>query len=244
MEIPYQDPRESNSGAAARARLFGTDFYSGAGPKPQATSCKRKKYLTWRLRVVWSHIILKERNNYDYLALKIPADIKQPITSHTVTDQPEPEDGGCYPFGGESSAYKLCNTDMLQIVPAAYTDVKNQQHLEEDRTVMKKDSWRTAQQLRLADALLAHETTGGPAHSWLAWVVQHCWWCCLCGPCHWREREDHGEYPWLVSNIATALPRTSGARSIRTGCSVKSNGSPAASGKHQAPSGKQQAASQ
>jgi len=27
----------------------------------------------------------------DYLALKIPADIKQPITSHTVTDQPEPE---------------------------------------------------------------------------------------------------------------------------------------------------------
>ena len=57
----------------------------------------------------------------DYLALKIPADIKQPITSHTVTDQPEPEDGGCYPFGGENGAYKLCNTDMLQIVPAAYT---------------------------------------------------------------------------------------------------------------------------
>ena len=39
----------------------------------------------------------------DYLALKIPADIKQPITSHTVKDQPEPEDGGCYPFSGAVS---------------------------------------------------------------------------------------------------------------------------------------------
>jgi hypothetical protein len=62
----------------------------------------------------------------DYLALKIPADIKQKMTAHTVVDQPEPEDGGCYPFGGENGAYKLCNTDMLQIVPAAYTDVEDQ----------------------------------------------------------------------------------------------------------------------
>jgi hypothetical protein len=34
----------------------------------------------------------------DYLALKIPADIEQKITSHTVKDQPEPEEGGGYPF--------------------------------------------------------------------------------------------------------------------------------------------------
>ena len=68
----------------------------------------------------------------DYLALRIPADIKQKITAHTVVDQPEPEDGGCYPFGGENGAYKLCNTDMLQIVPAAYTDVKRGHHLEGD----------------------------------------------------------------------------------------------------------------
>ena len=59
-----------------------------------------------------SHIILKERTIMDYLALRIPADIKQKITAHTVVDQPEPEDGGCYPFGGENGAYKLCNTDM------------------------------------------------------------------------------------------------------------------------------------
>ena len=68
----------------------------------------------------------------DYLALKIPADIKQKITAHTVKDQPEPEDGGCYPFSGENGAYKLCNTDILQIVPAAYTDVKRGHHLEGD----------------------------------------------------------------------------------------------------------------
>ena len=68
----------------------------------------------------------------DYLALRIPADIKQKITAHTVKDQPEPEDGGCYPFSGENGAYKLCNTDILQIVPAAYTDKKRGHHLEGD----------------------------------------------------------------------------------------------------------------
>ena len=68
----------------------------------------------------------------DYLALKIPADIKQPITSHTVKDQPEPEEGGGYPFKGEKGAYELCGCDMIQIVPAAYTDVKRGHHLEGD----------------------------------------------------------------------------------------------------------------
>ena len=68
----------------------------------------------------------------DYLALKIPADIKQPITSHTVKDQPEPEAGGGYPFKGHDGAYELCDCNMIQIVPAAYTDVKRNQHLEGD----------------------------------------------------------------------------------------------------------------
>tara|TARA_B100000941_G_scaffold280988_1_gene247980 strand:+ start:1639 stop:2052 length:414 start_codon:yes stop_codon:yes gene_type:complete len=68
----------------------------------------------------------------DYLALKIPADIKQKITSHTVVDQPEPEEGGGYPFKGDNGAYELCGCDMIQIVPAAYTDVKRGHHLEGD----------------------------------------------------------------------------------------------------------------
>ena len=68
----------------------------------------------------------------DYLALKIPADTKQKITAHTVTDQPEPEEGGGYPFRGERGAYELCGCDMIQLVPAAYLDVKRNQHLEGD----------------------------------------------------------------------------------------------------------------
>ena len=68
----------------------------------------------------------------DYLALKIPADIKQKITAQNVKDQPEPQDGGCYPFSGEHGAYTLCNCDIIQIVPAAYTDVKRGHHLEGD----------------------------------------------------------------------------------------------------------------
>ena len=68
----------------------------------------------------------------DYLALKIPADTSQPITAHTVKDQPSPEEGGSYPFKGENGAYELCSCDMIQIVPAAYTDVKRGHHLEGD----------------------------------------------------------------------------------------------------------------
>ena len=49
-----------------------------------------------------------------------------------MTNQPEPEDGGGYPFEGDNGAYKLCGCDMIQIVPAAYTDLKRQQHLEGD----------------------------------------------------------------------------------------------------------------
>ena len=68
----------------------------------------------------------------DYLALKIPADTTQKITAHTVTDQPEPEEGGGYPFRGERGAYELCGCVMIQLVPAAYLDVKRNQHLEGD----------------------------------------------------------------------------------------------------------------
>ena len=55
----------------------------------------------------------------DYLALRIPADIDQKITAHTITDQPEPEEGGGYPFKGEEGAYELCSCRMIEIVPAA-----------------------------------------------------------------------------------------------------------------------------
>jgi hypothetical protein len=62
----------------------------------------------------------------DYLALKIPADIDEKITAHTMTDAPA--DG--YPFKGEKGAYELCGCSMIQIVPAAYTDLKRKHHLE------------------------------------------------------------------------------------------------------------------
>ena len=68
----------------------------------------------------------------DYLALKIPADQAEPITSHIQKDLTPPEEGGGYPFKGEKGAYELCGCDMIQIVPAAYTDVKRGQHLEGD----------------------------------------------------------------------------------------------------------------
>ena len=39
----------------------------------------------------------------DYLALRIPADTKEKITSHIVKDQPSPEEGGGYPFKGDDA---------------------------------------------------------------------------------------------------------------------------------------------
>ena len=68
----------------------------------------------------------------DYLALKIPADESKKMTAHTVMNQPEPEEGGGYPFEGENGAYKLCGCNMIQIVPAAYTDKRGKHHLEGD----------------------------------------------------------------------------------------------------------------
>ena len=68
----------------------------------------------------------------DYLALKIPADTSQPITAHTVKDQPSPEEGGSYPFKGENGAYELCGCNRIEIVPAAYTNMKRKTHLEGD----------------------------------------------------------------------------------------------------------------
>ena len=35
-----------------------------------------------------------------------------------------------YPFKGEEGAYELCSCRMIEIVPAAYTDKKNNHHLE------------------------------------------------------------------------------------------------------------------
>ena len=66
----------------------------------------------------------------DYLALRIPVDVSKPITSHTVKDQPEPEDGGGYPFEGENGAYALTEAQTIEIVPAAYADARRKQFLE------------------------------------------------------------------------------------------------------------------
>ena len=68
----------------------------------------------------------------DYLALRIPVDVAKPITAHTITGQPEPEEGGGYPFEGENGAYALTEAQTIEIVPAAYVDDRRKQHLDGD----------------------------------------------------------------------------------------------------------------
>lgn len=122
----------------------------------------------------------------DYLALKIPADIEQKITSHTVTDQPAPEEGGGYPFKGEKGAYELCGCSMIEIVPAAYTDKKNQQHLE--------------------GSLYCDEEglMNGSSHNWRASQMRY--W-------HMKPREDQLTPDWrewchIVGDAAFVVPAT------------------------------------
>ena len=122
----------------------------------------------------------------DYLALKIPADIKQKITAHTVKDQPEPEDGGGYPFKGEKGAYELCGCDMIQIVPAAYTDLKRQQHLEGDLYCDEEGLMNGAQ------------------HNWRASQLRY-WWMKA------REKElvpNWREYAHIVGTACFVVPAT------------------------------------
>ena len=76
----------------------------------------------------------------DYLALKIPADTSQPITSHIQKDLPPAEEGGGYPFAGDDGAYELCSCSRVQIVPAQYTDIRAMVRLQGDLYLDKKVS--------------------------------------------------------------------------------------------------------
>ena len=99
----------------------------------------------------------------DYLALRIPADTKQKITSHTVTDQPEPEEGGGYPFKGDNGAYELCGCDMIQIVPAAYEDIRRKHYLDGDLYCDEE---------ALCKAAPVHNWRASQMRYWYMWQIQ------------------------------------------------------------------------
>ena len=80
----------------------------------------------------------------DYLTLRIPADIKEKITSTTWTGEP--------PFHGSNGMYKQCNCERVQVVPAAYEDVRRKHYLkgelfcdEEGLLNGKPHNWRASQ---------------------------------------------------------------------------------------------------
>ena len=122
----------------------------------------------------------------DYLALKIPADMEQPITSHIQKDLTPPEEGGGYPFKGHDGAYELCDCNMIQIVPAAYTDKRNKHHLEGDLYCDEEGLMNGAQ------------------HNWRASQMRY--W-------HMKPREDQLTPDWrewchIVGDAAFVVPAT------------------------------------
>ena len=80
----------------------------------------------------------------DYLTLRIPTDTKNKMTSTTWTGEP--------PWQGSNGMYAQCGCDMIQVVPAAYADVREGIHLEgelfcdeEGLLNGKERNWRASQ---------------------------------------------------------------------------------------------------
>ena len=80
----------------------------------------------------------------DYLTLRVPADTNEKITSTTWTGEP--------PWQGSNGMYEQCGCKMIQVVPAAYTDIRGKVHLEGDLycdeeglLTGKQRNWRASQ---------------------------------------------------------------------------------------------------
>ena len=86
----------------------------------------------------------KSIEEMDYLSMRIPVDTDQKITVTTWTGEP--------PFQGSNGMYEQCGCKMIQVVPAAFTDVRGKLHLEGDlycdeEGLMhgKERNWRASQ---------------------------------------------------------------------------------------------------
>ena len=80
----------------------------------------------------------------DYLALRIPADTEQPMTSTTWTGTP--------PFQGSNGMYEQIDCNLCDVVPALYYDGKNKHELSgelivDDEGLLKNrpKNWRATQ---------------------------------------------------------------------------------------------------
>ena len=58
----------------------------------------------------------------DYIALRIPNDTKNKMTSSTWTGEP--------PWQGSNGMYEQCGCELIQPLEAAYTDIRTGIHLE------------------------------------------------------------------------------------------------------------------
>ena len=80
----------------------------------------------------------------DYLTLRIPTDTKNKMTSTTWTGEP--------PWQGSNGMYEQCGCKMIQVVPAAYADIRKAIRMEgelfcdeEGLLNGKERNWRASQ---------------------------------------------------------------------------------------------------
>ena len=91
----------------------------------------------------------------DYLTLRIPADTKEKITSTTWTGEP--------PFQGSNGMYEQCGCDMIQVVPAAYEDIRKKQYLQGELFCDEEG---------LCKAAPVHNWRASQMRYWYMWQIQ------------------------------------------------------------------------
>ena len=90
----------------------------------------------------------------DYLTIRIPADIKEKITSTTWTGEP--------PFQGSNGMYEQCGCKMIQVVPAAYEDVRRKHYLDGELFCDEEGLMNGAQ----------HNWRASQMRYWYMWQIQ------------------------------------------------------------------------
>ena len=91
----------------------------------------------------------------DYLTLRIPADIKEKITSTTWTGEP--------PWQGSNGMYEQCGCDMIQVVPAAYEDIRKKHYLNGELFCDEE---------ALCKAAPVHNWRASQMRYWYMWQIQ------------------------------------------------------------------------
>ena len=90
----------------------------------------------------------------DYLTLRVPVDTKEKMTATTWTGEP--------PWQGSNGMYEQCGCKMIQVVPAAFADIREGIHLQGELYCDEEGLMNGAQ----------HNWRASQMRYWYMWQIQ------------------------------------------------------------------------